>query len=295
MNPQFPIYIPSKGRADSRITVRHFETMGVPYRVIVEQSELETYAAVIDPSKLLVLDPAFQDQYVTLDDAGDRQGMGKGSGPARNFAWAHAIAAGHPWHWIVDDNIAGFYRLNKNTKTALGDGTMFRCIEDFALRYRNIAMAGPQYEMFAPRKKKFPPLILNTRIYSCILIRNDIGFRWRGRYNEDTDLSLRVLKSGWCTVQFMAFLQKKMWTQKIKGGNTDELYAHGTLPKSQLLARLHPDVARVVWKYSRWHHHVDYSRFARNKLLRRTDIEIPTGVDEYGLTLRQERYRAEKL
>jgi len=28
------------------------------------------------------------------------------------------------------------------------------------------------------------------------LIRNDIPYRWRAKYNEDTDLSLRVLKDG---------------------------------------------------------------------------------------------------
>ncbi len=79
--------------------------------------------------------------------------------------------------------------------------------KDFVLRYENIAMAGPNYFMFAPRKRKHPPFSLNTRIYSCNLIRNDLPFRWRARYNEDTDLSLRMLKAGWCTVLFYVFLK----------------------------------------------------------------------------------------
>lgn len=285
MMPQFPVYIPSKGRADTRMTMRYLDVLRVPYRVIVEAQERADYAAVMDPAKLLVLDPAYQDQYDTCDDLGASKS--RGPGPARNFAWDHAVAEGHAWHWVMDDNIGGFYRLHQNTKIQVGDGTMFRCMEDFAARYRNVAMAGPNYESFATRRAKHPPFVLNTRIYSCNLIRNDAPFRWRGRYNEDTDLSLRMLKAGWCTVQFNAFLQNKVATQRVPGGNTEAFYAReGTLPKSQMLARLHPDVCKVAWRFGRWHHHVDYRPFKALKLIRRPDAEIPAGVDNYGMQLR---------
>jgi hypothetical protein len=296
MNPQFPVYICSKGRAASRLTMRHLDAMHVPYLVIVEQQELAAYSAVLDPSRLLVLPEQYQQKYQTCDPAGDDQGLSKGPGPARNFAWAHAIGQGHAWHWIMDDNIAGFYRLNQNHKTAAGDGTIFRCMEDFCLRYKNVAMAGPAYELFTPRKKKHLPIILNSRIYSCNLIRNDVPFEWRGRYNEDTDLSLRMLKEHWCTIQFNAFLQKKIGTQRMTGGNTDEFYIkEGTLPKSQLLVKMHPDVAKVVWKFGRWHHFVDYRPFAQNKLLKKPGAAVPAGINEYGLQLKQQRYSAVKL
>ena len=39
MNPQFSIYIASKGRAASRLTMRHLDAMRVPHKVIVEQAE----------------------------------------------------------------------------------------------------------------------------------------------------------------------------------------------------------------------------------------------------------------
>jgi hypothetical protein len=147
-------------------------------------------------------------------------------------------------------------------------------------------MAGPQYEMFMPRRYKAPPFILNTRIYSCNLIKNSIPFRWRARYNEDTDLSLRILKAGRCTVLFYAFLQKKVATQIMPGGNTDEFYAkEGTLPKSEMLVKLHPDVATLVMKCGRPHHHVDYSRFKKNGLIRIPGVEISDHVDNYGMQL----------
>lgn len=282
MNPQFPIYIPSKGRAESRITVRYLDAMKVPYFVIVEEQEFGDYAAVVARAKLLVLDRSYQDRYETFDDLGDSKS--KGPGPARNFAWDHAIDSGAAWHWVIDDNVKGFFRLNNNLKVPVADGTVFRCMEDFVARYKNIAMAGPNYFKFASRKSQMPPFVPNTRIYSCNLIRNDMPFRWRCRYNEDTDLSLRMLKAGWCTIQFNAFLQDKANTQTVRGGNTDDFYIpEGTLSKSQMLVRAHPDVAKLAWRFGRAHHHVDYRPFKGNKLLRRADLDIADGVDNYGM------------
>lgn len=285
MNPQFPIYIVSKGRHESRITARHLEEMGVPYSIIVERQEFDQYAAVIDPRKILVLDPEYQLRYETFDDLGDSKS--KGPGAARNFAWDHAISTGAAFHWVMDDNIKGFYRLNKNLKVPVEDGTIFRAMEDFVLRYENVAMAGPNYFMFASRKTAMPPFVANTRIYSCNLIRNDVPFRWRGRYNEDTDLSLCMLKAGWCTIQFNAFLQYKLPTQTVAGGNHADFYEkEGTFPKSEMLVRMHPDVASLVHRFSRVHHHVDYSPFKRNRLKRRAGGLIEPGVNDYGMKLR---------
>lgn len=284
LNPRFPLYIVSKGRSDSRLTSKALEYMNTPYFIVIEEQEFESYSAVINPKKILILDKKYQDKYDTFDHLGSKKS--KGPGAARNFAWEHSINNGFHWHWVMDDNINGFYRLNKNLKVPVSDGTIFRVMEDFCLRYENIQMAGPNYHMFAPRKTIQPPFILNTRIYSYNLIRNNTPFRWRGRYNEDTDLSLRILKSGKCTVQFNAFLQYKVTTQVLKGGNTEAFYAkEGTMPKSRMLVQMHPDVAKVVFKFKRWHHHVDYSPFKKNKLICKKDAIIPEGVDNYSMTL----------
>ena len=209
-NPVYPVYIISKGRAKSRLTSKCLETLGVPYRIVVEPQEFEQYAAVIDPAKILVL---------------PFSNLGQGSIPARNWVWEHAISTGARRHWIMDDNLKNFFRHNRNQKIRVGDGTVLRIMEEFVDRYENVALAGPNYYMFVPRKSgKYPAFVANTRVYSCILIDNALPFRWRGRYNEDTDLSLRVLKAGFCTIQFNAFLVEKMTTMHMKGGNTDELY-----------------------------------------------------------------------
>jgi hypothetical protein len=284
MNPSYPIYIVSKGRWDTRLTSKALDQINVPHHIVVEASERDRYASVIDPKKVLVLPQKYLESYETCDDVGC--GMSKGPGAARNFCWDHSVALGNARHWVMDDNIASFQRLNRNLMVKVTSGTIFKVAEDFVDRYCNIAIAGFNYDFFAKAKTQIPAFVLNTRIYSCLLIKNDLSIRWRGRYNEDTDLSLRALKDGLCTVQFNAFLQEKATTQTMSGGNTEEFYAkEGTLPKSQMIALMHPDVAEVVWKFNRWHHHVDYSRFRRNKLIKVDGTKVFEGVNNYGMKM----------
>lgn len=273
--PRFPIYIPSKSRADTSLTANFLKSVNVSFRIVVEEHQFDSYNAFFPKENLLILDPIYQRDYDTFDDLGGTKS--KGPGPARNFIWEHSISEGHDWHWVMDDNIQLFALLQNNQRIPVGDGMMFHAMEEFCLRYENIGMAGPQYWMFAPSRAKLPPYVLNTRIYSCNLIRNDLPLRWRGRYNEDTDLSLRMIKNGWATVQFNAFLQYKLTTQTLGGGNTEAFYAsEGTLPKSEMLKAMHPDVTQVVWKFNRWHHYVNYSVFKDLGLIRKPNLEIPT-------------------
>lgn len=215
--PRYPIYIISKGRWESRLTAKALEWIKVSYHIVVEPQELEQYAAVIPRDKILVL---------------PFSNLGLGGIPARNFVWEHATSTGALRHWILDDNISGWCRFQDNLKVEVDSGATFCAIEDWVDRYENVAMAAFNYDYFAPRKQgaKIRPITLNTRCYSGILLRNDLvgndgqPFRWRGRYNEDTDLSLRLLKAGHCTALFNAFLMYKKPTLTMKGGNADELY-----------------------------------------------------------------------
>jgi len=283
MNPNHPVYIVSKGRWESRHTSKALEKYNIPYSIVVESQEHNNYASVIDPKKILVLPQKYLDDY---NPCTKEKSESNGPGAARNFCWEHSISIGAKSHWVMDDNIAAFGRLNRNLYVHVTSGNIFRAAEDFIGRYENVALAGFNYDFFAKAKTLIPPYVMNTRIYSCLLIRNDIPYRWRGRYNEDTDLSLRVLKDGWCTVQFNAFLQEKATTQTMKGGNSEEFYwREGTLNKSKLLQEMHPDVAKVVWKFNRWHHHVDYKRFKRNKLIKKKGLKIPEKVNNYGMVL----------
>jgi hypothetical protein len=297
ITPRYPIYIISKGRAHSRLTSKTLEAMDVPYYIVVEPSDIDAYAAVIDINKILVLPNDSDPNNLT------------GPGYARNCCRDHAWAHGHQRHWVLDDNIQGFFRLHQNRRYRVGDGAIFRAAEDFVDRYENVWVAGFQYRFFAAQKSKYPPFIANTRIYSCLLIDNRMVFNvdgkltlWRERYNEDTILSLDVLENGFCTVQFNAFLQGKVGTQTLKGGNTEVFYASegkdgkveifegdynplGTVKKSLNLLELYPEVTEIVERYGRVHHHVDFSKYKGNQLKLRKGVKVPKSPNNYGMKL----------
>jgi hypothetical protein len=267
MKPKYPIYIISKGRADTRLTSKALESIEVPYRVVVEPQEYEQYATVIDREKILTL---------------PFSNLGQGSIPARNWVWDHSVSEGHERHWILDDNIRNFGKWHGTKRRRINDAAIFPEAEQFVDRYENIALAGFNYAQFVkqgPMTKVWDcPFMPNTRVYSCILIKNDLPFRWRGRYNEDTDLSLRVLKAGWCTVLFQVFIAWKERTLTMKGGNTDDLYAKtstfdGRLEMAKSLVQQHPDVTKITRKWGRWQHQVDYRPFKHNKLILKSDAK----------------------
>jgi len=275
MNPKYPIYIISKGRAKSRLTSKTLEEMNVPYRIVIEPQEYDDYAAVIDPKKILVL---------------PFSNLGQGSIPARNWVWEHSIEEGHERHWILDDNIQNFYRLHNNLKVKVTSGSIIKLCEDFTDRHDNVMMSGMNYAFFCPRNTKRPAYYVNTRVYSCILLSNSLDMRWRGLYNEDTDLSLRVMKEGYCTILFNSYLCGKMATHTMTGGNTEEVYDVGSedfdnrMKFAKSLYEQHPDVVKITQKWGRWHHHINYNIFT-NQLKLKDGLNIQKGFDEQGLKL----------
>ncbi len=275
MRNRYPIYIPSKGRAQTAITPRVLQRMGIPYQLVVEDADADEYAAVFGRDALLVL---------------PFSNLGHGSIPARNWIWDHALAGGNDRHWVIDDNITLFRRLNLNRKIPVNSVGIFRAAEDFTDRYENVALSGFNYGTFAKeREPNIPPFAFNTRVYSCILVNSSIPYRWRGRYNEDTDLCLRALKDGWCTVLFNAFLADKQATMTMSGGNTEHVYNNGDhrLAFAESLRDQHPDVVSVTWKFDRWHHSVDYGHFKRNTPRYREGVVPTMSIDEYGMVLRR--------
>ena len=286
--PRFPVYIISKGRWKRRPTVKTFEENLIDYYIVVEKEEYYNYAKHIDKNKILILPCHYKEEYDTFWPK-EKVNNITGSGPARNYCWDHSIALGAEYHWIFDDNIESIERFNNNMKIKCVSSTPLYICEEFVLRYKNIYQSGMGYAIFCPSTDFRPPLRFNTRIYSNHLIKNDIDFRWRGTYNEDTDLSLRILKSGNCTVEFNTFLIGKRATQSMKGGNTDVLYKEGTYNKSKMLVDMHPDVSRLTERWNRWHHYVNYKPFKKNKLIKKPNIKLKNISNNYGMKLKERK------
>ena len=273
MLPNYPIYIISKGRWERRQTVKTMEFIGAPYKIVVEPKEYDNYAEVIDQKNIIKAPENFSE-------------LGSGSIPVRNYVWDLAIENGNKRYWILEDNIESIERFYNNLKTKCKTPTPFKVIEDFVDRYENIGLAGMHYAIFNPASEARPPLHFNTRVYSCLLIDTNLPFRWRGKYNEDTDFSLRVLKSGLCTVLFRTFLIGKRATLTQKGGNRD-IYDETDDRKEfvQSLIDQHPDVVKLTKKFNRYHHQVNYKPFAKNLLKLKDGIEIEDKINNYGLKL----------
>lgn len=274
--PRYPVYVISKGRASSAFTARLFSRHGVPFHLVVEPQEFDEYAARY---------PGATMQKLPFSN------LGQGSIPARNWVWEHARAAGHRRHWILDDNIPSIYRHYDGLKIKCAPHVAMAVVEDFADRYENVAIAGMNYEMFALNGRKMRPVVRNVHVYSNLLILNELPYRWRGRYNEDTDLCLQVLSGGWCTVLVNAFLIKKIATMRMKGGNTDVLYrGDGRLQMARSLERQWPYVVATKRRFGRPQHVVrrTWAQFDQ-PLIRRADVDFDSLAtsDEYGLELRQ--------
>jgi hypothetical protein len=123
---------------------------------------------------------------------------------------------------------------------------------------------------------------------------------WRGKYNEDTDLSLRLMKAGYHTYLFNAFVCGKVATLTMKGGNTKEVYGidqagtkHARAGSdfdhrrafAESLHAQHPGEVKITQKFGRWHHHIDYRVFQNKKPTKKPGLNIPKGGNNYGMKL----------
>jgi len=273
--PRYPIYIPSKGRADKCLTAKFLVKDRVQFKLVVEPQEADAYAKRFGAENVLVL---------------PFSNLGLGSIPARNWIKDHSTAAGDLRHWQFDDNISGIWRKWRGYRLYCEAGPALAASEDFVDRYENIAIAGLNYVMFAMEGEK--PFVLNAHVYSATLALNSLPNRWRGRYNEDTDICLQVLADGWCTVQINAFLIQKIGTMKMKGGNTDSLYqGDGRLKMARALERVWPGVVETKRRFKRPQYVVKFAwrHFDTPLKLKPEFVGKTFAANEYGMSLVQEK------
>lgn len=269
--PRYPVFVPSKGRAEQPFTARFLLRDGTPFRLVVEPSEEDAYRRGVPEADLLVTP---RDEMRLLG--------------VRNWIRDVAEAEGAARHWQLDDNIEGVWRWHQGRRLHCDSGTALAAMEDFADRYENVGIAGPNYVMFA--NGRVPPLRLNAHVYSATLVNHAMPCRWRLLYNDDTDLCLQALATGWATVQFNAFLIQKLATMAVRGGNTDDLYqGDGRLKMARSLERLWPGVVTTERRFQRPQHIVNWRKFDV-ALVRRSDLDWDAiAATEYPLELRRIR------
>lgn len=274
-HPRYPVYIISKGRFEKCLTAKYLVNDKIKFNLVVEPQEADEYIKRFGKERVLIL---------------PFSNLGLGGIPARNWVWEHSKSNKHLRHWILDDNISYFMRRYKGQRIHCEAGPAFSAIEDFTDRYENIAIAGMNYTMFCQDRIKIAPFYLNNHVYSCLLIDNSLTQRWRGRYNEDTDLCLQVLANGYCTVLVNIFMIDKVATMTMKGGNSAELYkGDGRLKMARSLERVWPYVVKTDRRFKRPQHkvHSEWKKFDTKLILKKGIDLSKIKPNDYGLKLEQ--------
>jgi hypothetical protein len=71
----------------------------------------------------------------------------------------------------------------------------------------------------------------------------------------------------------------------VKGGMTPHYQDDGRYKMAKELRDRWPEFVKITRKWGRWQHQVDYRPFKKNKLIKKEGVDIPQGVNNYGMKL----------
>ena len=276
----YPIFIISYNRPNANAsTIANFIKFGVKINVVVHKEQLQDYKKYFNSPLVnwILFDDEYKHKYETLSNV-DSHEKNAGSGAERNFAWDCAKNAGYTAYWNFDDNMGFMYQTGKLTsskrsleRVGIKDRNLFIKLfhkaEDFYDSYDNLfIMELGECNNFLSRSVP----TINRRCYSALLINTAIPTQWRGRYNEDTIMSIDTLINGFCTVQTPILLKIKQSTRSAKGGNhsvgkgkddlKNQVYSDGinyefsSSLKSQMLVAVYPQYCYLKYRVGRIHH-----------------------------------------
>ena len=194
---EHPIYIPSKGRAETCTTPL---LLSAPYYLVVEPQDSDAYIQKWGADRVIVM------------NENDR-----GIAYVRNFCKEHSKAQGDQFHWQIDDDIKSF-QIRKNNKNIKCDALDVLCpIEEYVRGFSNIGGAGLKHSLFAWSAKN--EIDFNKQICSAGLFNNEVDASWRDGVIEDTDYSMQILTKGFCTVLFNRLIYDPPAVSSNEGGN----------------------------------------------------------------------------
>ena len=258
----YPIYIPTRGRPKMQLTATALLALGISPTLVVEDAEADAYMEHNPDCRVVVWPQRYLDEYEKTPELDPHPT----TGAAHNFAWDHSAELGFSHHWIMDDNIRFFLIRSKGRRARVANPVALHFNEVFIRKWKNLAGFSLAMSPFMRGSE----IRLNTRLYCATLYRNDLheyGIRWRRGLNDDTVVSLDILKTGyWCTAENSVVGIMKMGTSRksrLPGGMTDFYAQGGFIKKSAELVRLHPDCTQTVVKFNRIHHTVDFSKFTQ--------------------------------
>lgn len=209
----YPVYVMSRHRATNMKVIPLLEAAEVPYRLVVEPHDRDSYREHHDDALLLSLPQ-------------DDQGLWY----ARQWIRDHAEANGADYHWQIDDNVNGFFvrpRDGKLEKASARNALAY--LEAFADRFGNVGGACLGMRVFDWTYVNGDcSAMANRNLTSCILYRSagDVAARFQPGTAEDTDYALQLLRDGWCTLLTTRVTRSKVRPGSIPGGCWDIDYAN---------------------------------------------------------------------
>jgi hypothetical protein len=185
----FPIFIPSKGRSKTSLTLKALRAspFSPNYYAVVEPDEKEQYAEVLPPSKIVVLPES------------DR-----GLAYSRQYVLDLMIKGNTDWFWMLDDDLTGFYLKDSSGKLQkVSIDVALTEAEKYFSNSGDIAQAGLEYQQFAWSQNK--SYALNSYCDCCVAIHTQrvksVKFRDEVNLKLDRDFTLQVLSLGYKTLR----------------------------------------------------------------------------------------------
>lgn len=219
----WPVYIPSKGRA---ATLRLPGT--APCAIVVEPQEADAYRGHHRGERFLTL--PVNDQGLPY---------------ARQWVKEHATAAGHEWFWMLDDDIAGYYRVERGRCVPAAAGVALEAAQAYALRYPYVGQAALEYQQYAWSTRATHTLngycdvavAINTKLTAGIAFRPETDLK------VDRDFTLQVLAAGLWTVRACTVAFGAPKNGSNPGGLAPTYAQQGREAKAvEVLCRLWPDI-----------------------------------------------------
>jgi hypothetical protein len=270
------IYIISKGRPHCR-TAQTLQSINYPGEWFIvcgsNDDTIEQYQKRWGKDKILIFDWHEEVKNSDLLDNFGVETMSSGAVPVRNATRKIARDRGELRHWQFDDDYVSFYLINKDLKKNhhITDG------KEFEHELNKIATFAHNAKInnvgFCLGNESFPKVACKyaKRVFNAHNMPTDekLFMTWRGRMNDDLINALDVHHSGKYVMSFYYLSLILMATQKESGGNTDIYQQSGTVRKTAYAVMIEPNATKLVIKFGRYHHAVDWKKITP-KLLRET-------------------------
>lgn len=264
-DPLNTVYIISKGRPNCT-TAQTLEKIGFPGEwFIVCGNNDETLPEYRKKwgERVLVFDWHEEVKHSDLLDNFGVEKMGSGAVPVRNATRALSEARGEKRHWQFDDDYVNFYAKSKvdgKQKDRALQGVEFferlSMLSDFA-RSACLGNVG-----FAVKAESRPDTVFKfrKRVFNAHNMPSNAEsfMRWRGRMNDDLVNALESWRMGKIELSLLFMYIDMRDTQAESGGNTEIYQAHGTVRKAAYAILIDPLNVKLVVKYGRYHHRVNW-------------------------------------